>query len=246
MIRTLVVDDEVLARQRLLRLIQDQPDLQVVGECSNGLEAVRDIEALAPDLVFLDIQMPELDGFGVIQEVGADRMPAILFVTAYDRFALKAFEAHALDYLLKPFDPERFEAALTRVRTWIQGQARPGLGPLLEQVRQERPPADRLLVKDGDRYVFLRPASIQWVEAEDNYVRIHVEGTSHLVRQTMGGMLERLGPGRFRRIHRSAIVNLDYIGHLEPWTGGDFRVVMRDGSHLTLSRTYRGQLGEWL
>jgi two-component system LytT family response regulator len=173
-------------------------------------------------------------------------MPAILFVTAYDRFALKAFEAHALDYLLKPFDPERFEAALTRGRTWIQGQARPGLGPLLEQVRQERPPADRLLVKDGDRYVFLRPASIQWVEAEDNYVRIHVDGTSHLVRQTMVGMLDRLGPGRFRRIHRSAIVNLDYIGHLEPWTGGDFRVVMRDGSHLTLSRTYRSQLGEWL
>jgi len=246
MIRSLIVDDEMLARQRLRRLLTDHPDLEVAGECSNGLEAVRDIEALRPDLVFLDIQMPELDGFGVIEEVGPDRMPPTLFVTAYDQFALKAFEVHALDYLLKPFDPERFAAALARVRTWIQGSPRPSLEPMLKQVQADRPPPERLLIKEGTRYAFVRPATIQWVEAEDNYVRLHVEGTSHLVRQTMSGMLDKLSPARFRRIHRSAIVNLDFIRHLEPWTGGDYLVTMKDGSQLTMSRTYRNQLGEWL
>ncbi|BDU73980.1 LytR/AlgR family response regulator transcription factor [Mesoterricola silvestris] len=246
MIRSLIVDDEMLARQRLRRLLGDHPDLEVVGECSDGLEAVRDIEALRPDLVFLDIQMPELDGFGVIEEVGPDRMPPTLFVTAYDQFALKAFEVHALDYLLKPFDPERFAAALARVRTWIQGSPRPSLEPMLKQIQADRPPPDRLLIKEGTRYAFVRPATIQWVEAEDNYVRLHVEGTSHLVRQTMGAMLDKLSPNRFRRIHRSAIVNLDFIRHLEPWTGGDYLVTMKDGSQLTMSRTYRNQLGEWL
>ncbi len=246
MIRSLIVDDEMLARQRLRRLLEDHPDIEVTGECANGLEAVRDLEALRPDLVFLDIQMPELDGFGVIEEVGPDRMPPTLFVTAYDQFALKAFEVHALDYLLKPFDPERFAAALARVRTWIQGSPRPSLEPMLKQVQADRPPPDRLLIKEGTRYAFVRPAAIQWVEAEDNYVRLHVEGTSHLVRQTMGGMLDKLSPARFRRIHRSAIVNLDFIKHLEPWTGGDYLVTMKDGSQLTMSRTYRNQLGEWL
>jgi two-component system, LytTR family, response regulator len=246
MIRTLIVDDEPLARQRLEHLLAQQQDIEVVGRCANGLEAVNVIEEQAPDLVLLDIQMPELDGFGVIEAVGADRMPPTLFVTAYDQFAMKAFEVHALDYLLKPFDTERFIHALDRVRTWIHGQDRPSLEPMLRQVRADRPPPDRLLVKEGSRYAFVRATAIQWVEAEDNYVRLHVEGTSHLVRQTMAGMLEKLSPERFRRIHRSAIVNLDFVQHLEPWTGGNYLVTMRDGSHLTLSRIYRDQLGEWL
>jgi len=246
MIRTLIVDDEILARQRLQRLLRREQGVEVVAECANGLEAVRAIEAMAPDLVLLDIQMPELDGFGVIEAVGPERMPAHLFVTAYDQFALKAFVVHALDYLLKPFDAERFGAALARARTWLGGGGRPSLEPLLKQVQAERPPPDRLLIKEGDRYAFLRPAAIQWLEAEDNYVRLHVEGKSHLVRQTMAGMLGKLSPARFRRIHRSAIVNLDYVEHLEAWTGGDYLVTMRDGSQLTLSRTYRAQLGEWL
>jgi two-component system LytT family response regulator len=246
MIRALIVDDELLARERLRRLLLEQPDLEVAGECANGLEAVAAIEELAPDLVFLDIQMPELDGFGVIEAVGPERMPAILFVTSYDKFALKAFELHALDYLLKPYDAERFKAALTRVRVWIRGQARPALEPMLAEVRVARGPEDRLLVKDGSRYTFIKLESIQWLEAEDNYVRVHLESRSHLVRQTMAGMLGKLSPDRFRRIHRSAIVNLDFILHLEPWTGGDYLVTMRDGTQLTLSRTFRSQLGEWL
>ncbi|BDU77840.1 LytR/AlgR family response regulator transcription factor [Mesoterricola sediminis] len=248
MIRILLADDEPLARQRLRRLLEAHPDITIAAEASNGLEAVAAIEAEAPDLVLLDIQMPELDGFGVIEAIGPERMPPTLFVTAYDQFALRAFEAHALDYLLKPFDPERFAAALARARTWLQGarEAQPSLAPLLREVQAARQPSDRLLVKEGGRYVFLRPAAVQWVEAEDNYVRLHVEGTSHLVRQTMTGILARLGTSRFRRIHRSAIVNLDFVRHLEPWTGGDYQVTMKDGSRLTLSRTYRDQLGEWL
>lgn len=245
MIKTLIVDDEPLARERLRRLLEPEGDVEVAGTCADGVEAVKAIEAQAPDLVLLDIQMPEMDGFGVVETVGPDRMPPTLFVTAYDRFAIRAFEAHALDYLLKPFDPDRFREALARARTWLRG-CRPSLEPLVRTLARERPCPDRLLVKDGDRYAFIRPAAVQWVEAEDNYVRLHVEGRSHLVRQTMNGMLDKLDTARFRRIHRSAIVNLDYVSHLEPWTGGDFRVTMRDGSHLTLSRTYRNQLGEWL
>ena len=245
-LRALIVDDEDLARQRIRHLLQKEPDVEVVGECAHGVEAVRAIESLSPDLVFLDIQMPELDGFGVIEAVGADRMPATLFVTAFDQHALRAFEVHALDYLLKPFDPERFSAALDRVRRWCATGGRPDLSGLLEGLRRERPWLDRILVRQGDRHVLLRCGHIQWIEAEDNYVRLHVEGTSFLLRQTMAGILQRLDPAQFRRIHRSAIVNLDFIRELQPWTSGDHLVLMKDGTKLTLSRTYRDQFGEWL
>jgi len=248
-IRTIIVDDEPLARQRLRQLLAEQPDIQVERECTNGLEAVGAIEELEPDLVFLDIQMPELDGFGVIEAVGAEHMPPVLFVTAFDRYALKAFEVHALDYLLKPFDRERFAAALERARRWIDhtnGNPRQELAPLLDQVRREKPPADRILVKSGAHHIFIKLGNIQWVEAEDNYVRLHVEGTSHLVRQTLSGMLDRLDSRRFRRIHRSAIVNLDFVQELSPWNSGDYLVLMKDGTKLTLSRTFRDQFGEWL
>ncbi len=245
-LRALIVDDEDLARQRIRHLLQKESDVEIVGECAHGVEAVRAIEALAPDLVFLDIQMPELDGFGVVEAVGADRMPATLFVTAFDQHALRAFEVHALDYLLKPFDPERFRAALDRARRWCATGGRPDLAGLLEGLRKERPWLDRVLVRQGDRHVLLRCGAIQWIEAEDNYVRLHVEGTSFLLRQTMAGILQRLDPAQFRRIHRSAIVNLDFIRELQPWTSGDHLVLMKDGTKLTLSRTYRDQFGEWL
>lgn len=248
-LRAVVVDDETLARQRIRHLIKRAHDVDIVAECANGLEAVKAIEDLSPDLVFLDIQMPELDGFGVVEAVGADHMPPTLFITAYDQHALKAFEVHALDYLLKPFSPERFHQALERARRWCAKPAEgkgPDLEALLAGLRQERPCVDRLLVRQGDRHVLVKAASIQWVEAEDNYVRLHVEGTSHLLRQTMTGLLARLDPAQFRRIHRSAIVNLDCIKEFQPWTGGDYLVIMRDGTRLTLSRTFREQVGEWL
>ena len=248
-LRALVVDDEPLARQRIRHLLRRATDIDVAGECANGLEAVKAIEDQKPDLVFLDIQMPELDGFGVVEAVGAEAMPPTLFITAYDQHALRAFEVHALDYLLKPFSVERFHQALERARRWCIHQ-KDGTGPnleaLIDGLRQERPCVDRLLVKQGDRHVLVRTATIQWIEAEDNYVRLHVEGTSHLLRQTMTGVLGRLNPAQFRRIHRSAIVNLDCIKEFQPWSGGDHLVIMRDGTKLTLSRTFRDQFGEWL
>ena len=248
-LRALVVDDEPLARQRIRDLLRRASDVVVAAECVNGLEAVQAIESLAPELVFLDIQMPELDGFGVVEAIGADRMPPTLFVTAYSEHALRAFEVHALDYLLKPFSPERFHEALERARRWCAQPAegeRPNLEALLQTLQQERPWVDRLLVKQGDRHFLVKTAALQWVEAEDNYVRLHVEGTSYLLRQTMTGLLARLDPAQFRRIHRSAIVNLDWIKEFQPWTGGDYMVIMRDGTRLTLSRTFREQFGEWL
>ncbi len=248
-LRALVVDDEPLARQRIRHLLRRASDIEVAQECTNGLEAVKAIEDLRPDLVFLDIQMPELDGFGVVEAVGAEHMPPTLFITAYDQHALRAFEVHALDYLLKPFSVERFHQALERARRWCQPQKEgtpPNLGALIDGLRQERPWVDRLLVRQGDRHVLVRTAAIQWIEAEDNYVRLHVEGTSHLLRQTMTGVLGRLDPAQFRRIHRSAIVNLDCIKEFQPWSGGDHLVIMRDGTKLTLSRTFRDQFGEWL
>lgn len=247
-LRALVVDDETLARQRVRHLLRRSTDIEVVGECANGLEAVQAIEELAPDLVFLDIQMPELDGFGVVEAVGTDRMPVTLFVTAYDQHALRAFEVHAVDYLLKPFSPERFHQALERARRWCQHtvtEPKPDLEALMVSLNKDRPWVDRLLVRQGDRHVLVKTESLQWIEAEDNYVRLHVEGTSHLLRQTMAGLLARLDPARFRRIHRSAIVNLDCIREFQSWTGGDQLVIMRDGTKLTLSRTYREQFGEW-
>jgi two-component system LytT family response regulator len=248
-LRAAVVDDETLARQRIRHLLRRSDDIEVVAECANGLEAVKAIEDLKPDLVFLDIQMPELDGFGVVEAIGPEAMPPTLFITAFDQHALKAFEVHALDYLLKPFSPERFHQALQRARRWCQPQAEgkgPDLDALLAGLRKERPWVDRLLVKQGERHMLVRTAGIQWIEAEDNYVRLHVEGTSHLLRQTMAGLLARLDPAQFRRIHRSAIVNLDCIREFQPWSGGDHLVIMKDGTKLTLSRTFREQFGEWL
>jgi len=243
-IRALIVDDEPLARQRLRDLLADESGIEVVGECGDGGSAVVAIETQAPDLVFLDVQMPELDGFEVIESVGADRMPATLFVTAHDRHALKAFEVHAIDYLLKPFDRKRFHESLERARIWVgRSQEIPArMASLLQDVQESRPPLERILVRSGDHHLLLKTSDIQWIEAEDNYVRLHVEGTSYLVRQTMGRMLERLDPARFKRIHRSSIVNLDCVKELRPWFHGDYMVLLSDGTKLTMPRTYRDQI----
>jgi two-component system LytT family response regulator len=244
-IRTLIVDDEPLARQRLRTLLAAAPDFEIVGECGDGAEAVTAISERAPDLVFLDVQMPGLDGMGVIEELGPGRAPAFIFVTAYDRYALQAFEVQALDYLLKPFDRDRFAKALDRARAAVRrdpadnGQQ---LRALIEEMVPNRKYLDRVLIKSGNRVVFLKVEEIDWVEAAGNYLRLHVGRETHLLRETMNALESRLDPAKFLRIHRSTIVNIDRIQEFHPLFHGDYAVLLRDGVQLTLSRGYRQKL----
>lgn len=246
-IQTLIVDDEPLARQRLRQLIGSQPDFEIVGEAGNGSEAVTLIEALKPGLVFLDIQMPELDGFGVIEAIGVEQMPPTLFVTAYDSHALKAFEVHAMDYLLKPIDRDRFLGTLARVREHprVAGVDTARLSTLMSNMASNRPKPDRVMVRTGDRWILVKIDTIQWVEAEEDYVKLRVEGASYLLRHTMSWILDRLDNAKFKRIHRSTIVNLDFVQELQSWSKGDALVIMRDGTRLTMSRSYRSVFAEW-
>jgi two-component system LytT family response regulator len=249
-IRTLVVDDEPMARERVLSLLHQQPDIEVVGECADGAQAVSAIERLAPELVFLDVQIPVMDGFGVIRAVTPQRMPMVVFTTAYDEYALRAFEVHALDYLLKPFDGQRFLRALERARERMERQRAGDLGRrLLAMVHDLRPePApqpDRLVVKSAGRIHFLRIDEIDWIDAAGNYVRLHVKGESHLFRETMNAIEGRLDSSRFVRVHRSHIVNIDRIKELLPGNG-EHIVVLRNGVRLTLSRGYRDKLQQRL
>ena len=250
-IRTLIVDDEPLARERIRALLTEQPDVEVVGEARDGEEAVQAILAHEPDLVFLDIQMPKMDGFEVIRTVGADNMPLVVFVTAYDQHALKAFDVRALDYLLKPFDRERFAESIGRVRQAIARSGSDEIGRrLLELVRELRPGgvprSDRLVIKSAGRLFFLRTDEIDWVEAAGNYVKLHVGGDEHLLRETMNGIEQKLDPDTFFRIHRSRIVNMERIKELQPWFNGEYVVILRNGTKLTLSRGYREKLQERL
>jgi two-component system, LytTR family, response regulator len=246
-IRVLIVDDEPLARDRVRALAAEQPDLEVAGECADGQEALEAIDSLRPDLVFLDIQMPGMDGLEMVGHLERNTMPAIVFVTAYDQFAIQAFELHALDYLLKPFDDERFAAAIDRVRTWL-GRAAPAedLSVRLEALLSDLRPAgrlpDRLAIKSSGRVLLLRVEEIDWVEAADNYVNLHVGTESHLLRETMNAIEKRLSPDRFLRISRSTLVNLDRIKELQPLFHGEYAVILRDGTRVTLSRGYRDKL----
>lgn len=246
-IRTLIVDDEPLARERLRQLLEAEADVDVVGECGDGREAVAAIEKHQPDLVFLDIQMPELDGFGVLEETSPARMPEIVFVTAFNQHALRAFEVHALDYLLKPFDRERFQVALDRARTHLQharsGELNQKLAALLAEMRPpESRLTDRLAIKTGGKVVFLKATDIDWVEAADNYVNLHVGAESHLLRETMSSIETRLDPKQFLRISRSSMVNVERIKELQPMFHGDYTVILRNGTKLSLSRNYRDKL----
>ena len=261
-ITVLVADDEPLARRRLLRLLRAEPDIEVVAECKGGRSAVEQILARSPDLVFLDIQMPDLDGFGVIAEVGAARMPAVVFVTAFDQYALRAFEVHAFDYLLKPFEGERFHAALARVRSYLSATRREGypgedrLRRLLAEVLGREPegaskPAspffERVAVKSDGGTRILQIADVDWFETDGNYVRVHVGKSTYLIRSTANRLQEELDPARFARIHRRYLVNVDRVVGLEPWLGGDAVVLLRDGTKLRLSRNFREEfLGRML
>jgi two-component system LytT family response regulator len=253
-VRVLVVDDEPLARRNLRVLLEADPGVVLVGEAGSGAEAVRLIEERAPDIVFLDIQMPELDGFGVVERVGPERMPVIVFVTAFDRFALRAFEVHALDYLLKPFDDARFERALSEAKLRVEQRSVSGLGERLVRLlagREGQPAAPaapppqyltRLLIKSAGRVFFLKADEIDWVGAEDYYVKLHVGRRCHLLRETMNELEAKLDPQKFLRIHRSSIVNVERIKELQQLFNGDYAVVLHDGTELKLSRSRREQM----
>ncbi|MBO0721233.1 MAG: response regulator transcription factor [Blastocatellia bacterium] len=246
-IRAIIVDDEKPARRRLRELLEKRSDIGIVAECANGAEAVRQIHALQPDLLLLDIQMPGLDGFGVVAALGAAQLPATIFVTAYDQYALKAFEVSALDYLLKPFSDERFERSLARVLSFIRTQRREELSnrilSLLDQI-QSKPhnasvPLDCLMIKNSGRVIFLRVEEIDWIEAAGVYVQVHTVDKTWLHRISLGELEAKLDSRRFLRIHRSTIVNLQKVKELLPHSHGDFLVLLHNGTELRLSRGYR-------
>jgi two-component system, LytTR family, response regulator len=238
----LIVDDEHLARQQLRRFLGQVSDIRVVGECESGEDAVQAISDLEPDVVFLDVQMPVLDGFGVIETVGAEQMPAIVFVTAHEEYALRAFRAHAIDYLLKPVDPEEVRAAVDRLRS------RPRIGSptadtrldalLAERARAERY-LKRFVVRDEGRLYVVAADRVDWIEAADNDVLLHVAREVHRLRGTLAALASRLDPARFARIHRSSIVNIERVREVQPWFKGESVLLLVDGTRLTIGRTYR-------
>lgn len=240
-LRTLIVDDEPLARERVRMMLAAHPDLTIVGECGDGQQAVQLIRDHRPDLVFLDVQMPGVDGFGVLRQLDGDPLPYIVFVTAYDQYALKAFEVHALDYVLKPFNTERFGQALDRARATL-ARDEPGpvdrdrLRDMVTSLAAEQRERQRLVVKSSGRVFFVKVDDIDWIEAEGNYVRLHMGAQSHLLRETMKGMENALDPSVFFRIHRSTIVNADRIRELQPLFHGEYAVILRDGTRLVASR----------
>ncbi|HXB70356.1 MAG TPA: LytTR family DNA-binding domain-containing protein [Candidatus Acidoferrales bacterium] len=235
--RVLIVDDEPLACERIRTLLAGESDIEIAGECHDGRSAVDAIRRIAPDLVFLDVQMPEMDGFAVLQAV--ERMPAVIFVTAFDQFAIKAFEVHALDYLLKPFDRERFHRALARAR---RGDLDGRLRGLMAELRGRKEYLERLVVRAGGRVLFLRVDELDYIEAAGNYVRLHAGGDEYLYRETMSHLETSLDPAQFARIHRSTMVNVNRVKELYPLFRGDYTVVLRDGRQLTLAKSYRERL----
>jgi len=241
-IRVLLSDDETLARERLRSLLEEEPDLQVVAECGDGKSAIATIRRERPDLVFLDIQMPEIDGFGVVQEL-LDDMPLTIFVTAYDRYAMKAFEVHALDYLLKPVGKERLTQAVEHARRQLQhppdGTFQRRVLELLADMDARQQAPERIVIKADGEIVCLRPNEIDWAESAGNYVCLHVGGATHILRETITALESRLGPRQFMRVHRSTLVNVDRIKTLKPSLYGDYSILLRDGTKLTLSRGFR-------
>jgi two-component system LytT family response regulator len=260
-IRVLVVDDEPAAREGLCQLLAGDPEVTLVGECANGREALDALRRDPADVLFLDVQMPGLDGFGVLRELGADRAPVVVFVTAYDQYALHAFDVHALDYLLKPFSDERFQESLERAKAHVRrgrlGELGRRLAALVAELDRPASPAatgepatgtylDRLVIKSGGRVTLLRVTDIDWIDAEGDYVRIHVGRQWHLLRETMKNLEAQLDPRRFVRIHRSTIVNIERVKELQPFFRGEYVLVLHEGTTLKLSRGYREHLEQVL
>jgi two-component system LytT family response regulator len=231
-------------------MLAEDPEIQILEECANGEEALEAIQKYSPDLIFLDVEMPGMDGFAVIEEMDAESMPAIVFVTAYDQYAVRAFEVYALDYLLKPFDRERFDKALERAKSHIVTEKSENMSrrilDALEQIKSKPTHLERLVIKMNGHIFFVRAEEIDWLEAEGNYVRLHTGKESYLLRDTISALESQLDPKRFVRVHRSAIVNIDRIQELQPWFHGEYRIILREGVQLTLSRSYKEKLHELL
>jgi two-component system LytT family response regulator len=245
-IDTLIVDDEVLARKKLSVLLQRDPDFRIIGECSSAVDAIRALREFRPALMFLDIQMPDDDGFSVINAIEPESRPKIIFTTAYDNYAIQAFDAEAVDYLLKPFDEERFARAVKRAKSEILAELTQHSGPEGAGT-QTRPHAlERFVVKSEGRILFFTTDEIDWIEAASNYVKLYSNGKGYLVRQTMTEMEKKLNPGQFLRIHRSIIVNVKKIRGVQPCNSGEFIVTLITGKELPSSRGYRGNLGSLL
>ena len=249
-VRVLIADDELLARKFIRRMLKQDPEVEIVGECSNGAEAVATIRNEKPDLVFLDVQMPEMNGFAVLDAVKLDHLPEIIFTTAYEAYAVRAFELHALDYLLKPFDQARFKAALRYAKERFHSQEneekRLQIGTLLESIRAQKQYLDRIIIRADGRITFLQTREIDWLEADDKYVHLHSGKGTRMVRQTLSALESQLDPRKFLRVHRSTMVNVDRIKELQPLFNGEHSLVLEDGTRLTLSRKYKDKLFELL
>jgi len=244
-IRTLIVDDEAVARDTLRNLLENEPDIDIISQCTSGEEAVEAILEQKPELVFLDVQMPGMSGFDVVSQIDSESMPVIVFVTSNENFAVKAFEVHALDYVTKPAKSERLKLALDRVRKHIgkkTGDLHEKLSALLKDLKIEPRHPGRLAVKSGGRIVFLALTDIDWIEAADNYAKLHTGNEAHLLRETMNALEAKLPTDRFVRINRSTIVNVERVKELHPMFHGEYTVVLRNGTRLTLSRGYRDKL----
>jgi len=256
LIRALVVDDEALARDTVRIHLSRHRDIKIVGEAADGFSAIKDIESLEPDVIFLDVQMPDISGFDVVEALSTDQVPFVVFVTAHDRFALQAFETHAVDYLLKPFSAARFDNTLHRIRyelaRWSDRRMRQRLAAVIEEHRRRLPQLkqaevsqgylDRLFVSHNRKLALVRVDDIDWIESSANYVRLHVKGVSRLLRMTMNQLETRLDPKQFTRIHRSTIVRIDRIAEMTPLLHGDVKVTLKDGTELRLSRKFRNRL----
>ena len=239
-IRVIIVDDERLAREGIKTFLAEEPDVEIVGECADGASAVRAVEERRPDLLFLDVQMPRLNGFEVLEAIAPELMPLVIFTTAHDEHAIRAFEVNALDYLLKPFKQARFKAALHRAREQMAARSVPGAAPrlasLLAGLRGPTREVPRILVKTSDHILFLKAEEIDHIEAAGNYLVLHAGKDRHIVRDTMAAMETRLGPAGFMRISRSVIVNLNRIGQLEPLVApGEFCVILKSGARLNMT-----------
>ena len=245
-IRTLIVDDEPPARELISTLLQDEPDIEVIGACENGSLAVAAIQERSPDLVFLDVQMPGLDGFGVLAALDNQRLPLIVFVTAYDKHAVRAFEVHALDYLLKPFEYDRLRQSVQRARIRLRTRSSDAyqgcLLGLLADLQATSQSWERLVIRETGRVTFVKIAEIDWIEAEGNYLRLHTGKASHLLRETMGTAETRLASKKFLRLSRSILVNLERVKEWQPLFHGNSIVILADGTRLTVSRAYREKL----